>query len=82
MINEAAIVKMIVDLKTQIMLWYIATAKKYEINCKTFQKYFLSQTILRMEVHFNLQKHFNLNQKKVLVDQINMLSFQNFFGFL
>ena len=78
MINEAAIAKVIVDLKTQMMPQYTAIAKKYEINREIFRKRFLGQTISRMEVHFDLQEHFNLSQEKALVDQINTLSLQGF----
>ena len=80
MINEAVVTKAIVDLKTQITFQYTVTAKKYKINYEILQKHFFNQTVSRMEIYFNSQKHLNLNKKKFLVDQINTLLFQKFFG--
>ena len=74
MINEAAIAKAIVDLKTQTTPRYTATAKKYEISRETLRKRFLGQTVSRMEAHLDSQGHLNLSQEKALVDRINTLS--------
>ena len=76
MVNNAAILAVIADLKTQATPNYTQMAKKYGIERTTLARRFKGQTAPNLAAHIEAQGLLDVALEKVLVERINKLSFR------
>ena len=68
MVNEAAIQEAIIDLKSQKVINYANTAKKFKIALKTLECCFKKQNVSTVEFHFQIQQLFINAHEEVLME--------------
>ena len=74
MVNEKDMQLALSDLKSQEVINYTTTAKKYNIDRTTLMRRFTGNTVSNQEAHSTHQKHLTDAQEKVLLQHISDLS--------